>query len=610
MITGPNVGHETTKIADSVVSDATRYSGSGPHQAVAPQDEVADTQYPLSNIRKSVKVVIWDLDETFWKGTLSEGGIEPIQANIDLVRSLNDRGIMSSICSKNDYQTARAKLVELGIWDSFVFAHIDWTPKGQAIQNMIKAMQLRDENIVFLDDNHMNLEEALFFNPNIMAVDGTRDFNPLLQMKELKGKDDSTHTRLAQYKVMETKQDEQSDGDLSNEEFLRQSEIKIKIITDIDNNMDRVLELLNRTNQLNFTKVRANTEKELAELHEVLQTSGMHAGLIHAQDRYGDYGIVGFFCVRTKFSGTTVHHFTFSCRTLNMGVEQWVWEYLNRPDFEVAKPVANPVDSFDKVDWIQEVSSFDDTGDVEEKRICLVGGCDLLQVSFYCGNKRDEFVNKQDDDGFLVRYDDLGFFLNPRTHAVKNNGIMKRLPSCSWEDMLALDESLAKSDNILLSMYFSYPSDNLFSFGGKEFGGEYLYNAPIRTLKKIMNDSDFALWFAKSMHLRRLERDERLELTRQCFVHAYDLKQPGTPLFILGAGEKYGQQAERTRHLREPYNDMCRAFCDAHDGAVFIDVDALLDEDEFANSDHYTRTGYFKIADFVNTYGEVQKQAA
>jgi len=123
--------------------------------------------------------------------------------------------------------------------------------------------------------------------------------------------------------------------------------------------MDRVLGILNRTNQLNFTKVRANSPEERADLEKLLSVSGMHAGLIEVQDRYGDYGVVGFFCVHTKFSGTTVHHFAFSCRTLNMGVEQWVWQYLGRPDFDIVGPVASKLSDPGDVDWITEVTDFE-----------------------------------------------------------------------------------------------------------------------------------------------------------------------------------------------------------------------------------------------------------
>ena len=49
-----------------------------------------------------IKLVIWDLDDTFWKGTISEEPVEQISRNIKLVRDLTDRGIVNTICSKND----------------------------------------------------------------------------------------------------------------------------------------------------------------------------------------------------------------------------------------------------------------------------------------------------------------------------------------------------------------------------------------------------------------------------------------------------------------------------------------------------------------------------
>ena len=59
-------------------------------------------------LKNPVKLVVWDLDETFWKGTLSEEGITPIIGNIELVKQLAQRGIISSVCSKNDHGSAMA----------------------------------------------------------------------------------------------------------------------------------------------------------------------------------------------------------------------------------------------------------------------------------------------------------------------------------------------------------------------------------------------------------------------------------------------------------------------------------------------------------------------
>ena len=557
----------------------------------------------FENVTHPVKLVVWDLDETLWAGTLSEEGIQMIAPHADMIRTLVDRGIMCAICSKNDFDQAKKAVQDLGLWDLFVFPHIAWSPKGQAIAKMIKDMGLRDENVLFLDDNHLNIEESVFFNPNLMTVlaDGT-DLSALLDHEHLQGKDDSKHSRLKQYKVMEQKQSEQTEGGLSNTEFLSQSGIKVKVITDIAPHMDRVLELINRTNQLNFTKVRANTPEERAELDELLRVPGVHAGLIHAQDRYGDYGIVGFFCVRTRYNGTTVHHFAFSCRTISMGIEQWVWDYLGRPEVPVRAPVANPVQSYDSVDWVTEVTDFGDDGaTVTDRHICLVGGCDLQQVSFYCGSKRDEFVNTQDDQGMLVRYDDVGFFINKRDPSLRHSKPLNNYLGYSLNDMNALDTSLASVELIILSLFFAVPGDNLFTYGGKAFGGEFWGTVPPARLKALMRKPEIALPFAKQMFHRRLSVEDRLDQVRQCFEHANRLRKPETPLFIIGANSDFGPQAERNPEVRRAFNAMCKSFCEATPGTILISPNELLDEDDIVDSDHYTRTGYFKIADFVNT---------
>ena len=90
---------------------------------------------------------------------------------------------MCSICSKNDFQQGKDALEKLGIWDLFVFPHIAWSAKGQAIAQMIDEMGLRDENVLFLDDNHLNLEEAVFFSKNLMVVDASKgDLTELMKL--------------------------------------------------------------------------------------------------------------------------------------------------------------------------------------------------------------------------------------------------------------------------------------------------------------------------------------------------------------------------------------------------------------------------------------------
>jgi hypothetical protein len=115
------------------------------------------------------------------------------------------------------------------------------------------------------------------------------------------------------------------------------------------------------------------------------------------------------------------------------------------------------------------------------------------------------------------------------------------------------------------------------------------------------------------MFHRRLSLAERLELTRRCFARVDSLRLPEAPLFILSAASEHGEQAQRTHEIRVAYNAMCRDFCDVTPNTHFIDVDRLLSPDEFVDSDHYTRTGYFKVAEFVNSFAAkqpAQEQAA
>ena len=224
------------------------------------QRPTTNDQRPLS----SVKLVIWDLDETFWKGTLSEGHIEPSQENINLVRLLTRKGIVNSICSKNDYESAKKELIRISnIWDMFVFPSINWNPKGQRTAELIRSMGLRAENVLFIDDNPGNTEEVKYYLPDITTLNPS-DISILYEYAEHLEDESVPDKRLKQYKILEAKTKAHASVS-SNDEFLRQSDIKIFVEHDCMKYIARITELVGRTNQLNYTKNRMN-ESEIMNL--------------------------------------------------------------------------------------------------------------------------------------------------------------------------------------------------------------------------------------------------------------------------------------------------------------------------------------------------------
>src|ERR1022692_907036 len=193
------------------------------------------------SIAEPVRLVVWDLDDTFWQGTVTEGGINTyVREHHDVVIELARRGIMSSICSKNDRATILEILEDRQILDYFVFPSISWEPKASRLAALIENMQLRPSSVMFIDDNPSNRAEAAARIPELQIEDET--FIPaILTDPRFRGKDDHALTRLSQYKLLESRKLDEQRTHADNEDFLRSCDIRVYIEYDIADHVDRVI---------------------------------------------------------------------------------------------------------------------------------------------------------------------------------------------------------------------------------------------------------------------------------------------------------------------------------------------------------------------------------
>lgn len=339
-------------------------------------------------LTQPIKCIIWDLDETLWDGTLVENeGLEPRTAITDLIPELDRKGVINSICSKNHFGDASEVLKDLGLWGYFVFPVIEFAPKGQQIEMIIDHLQLRPDNVLFIDDNPGNRNEAQYYCPNLMVADP----NEPGFVEVLKGIVQSTEgsSRLERYKLLETKTSaKQAFSD--NSQFLHDSDIRVCIIR---NPADltfkqRIIELGNRTNQLNFTTSRFPDDASFEQAFEQQVTK--NHGVIFVYDKYGDYGLVGFYAFDEDGSKRHLEHCFFSCRILNMGVEQAVYQFL-RQRYHI-KPFAaleeKPSDTsyitiLEKPDrHLQDYIEHKLSGD-ENYRTTIIAGCTSGMISHY-----------------------------------------------------------------------------------------------------------------------------------------------------------------------------------------------------------------------------------
>lgn len=329
-----------------------------------------------------IKLVVWDLDETFWSGTLSEGKVHALDQNIRLIKRLTDIGIVNSICSKNELKSVQEELKKMGVLDLFVFISVNWNPKGRRIKQLIKDMMLRPANVLFIDDNPSNLEEAKFYCPDLMTM-LPKDIPTLLQDAIGCEKKDFLHERLQQYILLEKKQSQKASFS-SNEEFLYSSNIHVEIEQDCMKHLDRIHDLVCRSNQLNFTKIRSSKE----ELAELFADDSVECAYVIVSDRFGDYGIVGFYAIK---NGKLIH-FCFSCRTLGMGIEQYVYGKLGHPDLQIVGEVVSDLTMNKIPGWInQEAKGNADNALLAttgtSHSVLIKGPCDLFQILPYIADK-------------------------------------------------------------------------------------------------------------------------------------------------------------------------------------------------------------------------------
>ena len=230
---------------------------------------------PLSEIDlKSIKLIIWDLDNTLWTGVLSEGDVAIDDKAVSFLKETSRRGIVNSICSKNNYGEVESKLTEFGLWDLFVFPSVDWSPKRERLFGIISDMGLRPTNVLFLDDEPYNLAAASSYDDSLKCSSIDDSISVLSDQMASIPIDDS-YKRLRQYKDLQKKNTAKRSFK-SDQDFLESSGICVRIGKDCNDHKDRIFELINRTNQLNFTKIRLNSE----QVDKLLQDPDYDCGYI------------------------------------------------------------------------------------------------------------------------------------------------------------------------------------------------------------------------------------------------------------------------------------------------------------------------------------------
>ena len=264
-----------------------------------------------------IKCLIWDLDDTLWEGTLRENpNVTISESRLALLKALDKAGILQSIASRNDCESATEKLNELGVLDYFLYPQCNYGSKAESIRTIVKKLNIGMDSIGYIDDNPFELSEAKYFLPDIFTYNAD-EADRLLTYPEFQS-GIITGESSARREMMLLRQQREEAGQAfagSRGNFLASCGMELTVRPARAEDAARVYELTARTNQLN--SLAESVDMDLIRGYIERGNSLFTAAL---RDKFGCHGIVGACFLEAGPSAAAIQLFCVSCRVEGRGV--------------------------------------------------------------------------------------------------------------------------------------------------------------------------------------------------------------------------------------------------------------------------------------------------
>lgn len=289
------------------------------------------------------KVLVLDLDNTLWGGVVGEDGPHGIkvgppsavgEAHAALQRyalELKARGVLLAVCSKNNEADAREPFRStLGMElkeDDFVAFVANWEEKPDNLRRIAKMLNLGTDSLVFLDDNPLERAKVRRSMPEVAVVDlpadpagyvAALDGGAYFEALSLSSEDTARH---ASY-VANLQRDSLKAKTGNLDEFLTSLDMRMCHGPFNDAVHDRVVQLLNKTNQFNLTTRRYGS----GELTALRSDAGVWTQYFKLVDCFGDNGVIGLLMAKPGEAADVweVDSFLMSCRVLGRQAEEFM----------------------------------------------------------------------------------------------------------------------------------------------------------------------------------------------------------------------------------------------------------------------------------------------
>jgi FkbH-like protein len=291
------------------------------------------------------KCLVLDLDNTLWGGIVGDDGVAGLEigegtpvgeAHLTLqqyARSLKERGILLAVCSKNELENAQAPFSEIPDMalklDDFASFVANWEPKSENLRRIARELNIGLDSLVFIDDNPAERAIVRQFLPEVAvpelpddpalyvrAIEARHYFEPLAFSDE-----DRQRTRF----YLEDRERNSLAQSVTNmQDFLGQLDMVATIQPFNEVDLDRIAQLVARSNQFNLTTQRYSR----AQLSDFMNDPAYVTRSVRLQDRFGDNGLIAVWLGKMNGTTLTIDTWLMSCRVLMRGVEQHLLNHV------------------------------------------------------------------------------------------------------------------------------------------------------------------------------------------------------------------------------------------------------------------------------------------
>ncbi len=277
----------------------------------------------------TVKCLVWDLDGTLWNGILIEtddpNTLRLRPGVLETIRSLDERGIIQSVASKNDYNNAYPLLEQLGVAEYFLYPQIHWNAKSSSMRDIAKSLNIGIDSLALIDDSVFEREQVRSTLSQVRVYAET-ELDQLLTYPEFNVPvTEESRNRRSMYRAEEQRNLLRTSDNTDTVEFLKKCHLTAKLFTpNTEAERLRCYELVVRTNQLNMSGKKYTAE----EFAGVLALPDHRCFALSCGDDFGEYGIVGFGQYRVEGQSLIFTEFAMSCRVAGKYVESALFHRL------------------------------------------------------------------------------------------------------------------------------------------------------------------------------------------------------------------------------------------------------------------------------------------